>query len=100
MGARLVIHRSLYDSFLEKLSAKAKSIRMGDPFSMDTQMGPVISAASRERIHGMVRYAVDTQGATVLAGAELPTHLAAPFDQVLPVASVRCVLPTTFCLIP
>jgi phenylacetaldehyde dehydrogenase len=55
MGARLIIHDSIYDKFMEALSAKAKRIKLGDPTSMDTQMGPVISADSRVRIGKMVR---------------------------------------------
>lgn len=54
MGARLVIHKSIYDKFLLAISKKAKRIKLGDPFDMDTQMGPVISQESRRRIHSMV----------------------------------------------
>ena len=54
MGARLVIHESIYDKFLLAISKKAKRIKLGDPFDMDTQMGPVISQESRMRIHSMV----------------------------------------------
>jgi len=80
MGARLLIHESLYETFLEKLSAKAKKIRMGDPFDIATQMGPVISGPSRERITGLVDRAKDA-GAVVWAGGKAPSDIAAPFDK-------------------
>mmetsp|Transcript_10394 Transcript_10394/g.23035 ORF Transcript_10394/g.23035 Transcript_10394/m.23035 type:complete len:344 (-) Transcript_10394:201-1232(-) len=79
MGARLVIHESLYDTFLAKLSAKARAIRMGDPFDLGTQMGPVISSQARTRISGMVELAKQ-QGAVVHAGAKA-AHLPEPFHR-------------------
>lgn len=79
MGARLVIHESVYDKFMQMLSAKAKRIHMGDPTLMDTQMGPVISGASRSRIGKMVSDAV-AAGAVVHAGACIPS-MPAPFDK-------------------
>jgi phenylacetaldehyde dehydrogenase len=79
MGARLVIHESVYDKFLAALSAKARNIRLGDPFLMETQMGPVISGESRTRITAMVD-AAKAQGCTVLAGGKHAT-MPAPFDK-------------------
>ena len=80
MGARLVIHESIYDQFLAALSKKAKAIRLGDPTDMTTQMGPVISNESRLRISGMVEKA-KAQRAQVYAGAQSATSLPAPFDK-------------------
>ena len=59
MGARLVIHESIYEKFLIAISEKAKRIKLGDPFDMETQMGPVITQESRRRIHSMVRSLID-----------------------------------------
>lgn len=80
MGARLVIHESVYDKFLAALSKKAKAIRLGDPFDMTTQMGPVITNESRTRIAGMVDGA-KAQGAVVHAGAQAATGMPAPFNK-------------------
>lgn len=79
MGARLIIHESIYDEFIQKLAAKADGIEMGDPTLMRTQMGPVISAASKARIMGMVDNGV-AQGAKVYAGAKCP-DMPAPFNK-------------------
>lgn len=84
MGARLVIHRDVYDTFLEHLTAKASSIRLGDPYDVQTQMGPVISRDSLDRITSMVDHAVQ-QGAKIRTGGN-PLHrsqksLPAPFDK-------------------
>ena len=79
MGARLLVHDSVYDKFLDLLTAKANRIKMGDPFSTDTQMGPVISGASRTRIADMVDRARE-QGAHVFCGGGAPA-MPAPFDE-------------------
>jgi acyl-CoA reductase-like NAD-dependent aldehyde dehydrogenase len=79
MGARVLVHNSHFDKFIIALSEKAKRIRMGDPMSMDTQMGPVISMSSRARIHSMVEKSV-SQGATIVTGGVIPT-MKAPLDK-------------------
>ena len=80
MGARVLVHESKYEEFISQLSAKATKIRMGDPTDMTTQMGPVISEASRIRIAGMVDKA-RAEGATVVTGGAAPTDLPEPFDK-------------------
>lgn len=79
MGARLIIHESIYETFMTKLAEKAKRIRIGDPFDIQTQMGPVISNNSREKIKKMVNDAV-SNNATIYSGANIPT-LPTPFNQ-------------------
>lgn len=81
MGARVLVHRSIYDQFMTKLAAKARSIVIGDPFLDSTYMGPVISQGSLQRIEGMVKQAV-TEGASIYHGAERAQHLVpAPFNK-------------------
>lgn len=50
MGARLLVHKSIFKEVVEKFAAKAKSIRCGPPQDPATQMGPVISAAQLARV--------------------------------------------------
>lgn len=78
MGARALVHRSIYKQFVQALSEKAGKIVMGDPFDMNTQMGPVISGAARTRIKGMVDAAI-ASGAVCRAGGNIPT-MSKPFD--------------------
>ena len=40
-GSRLYIQEKIYDEFLEKISTKAKNIKIGDPMDENTQMGPL-----------------------------------------------------------
>ena len=78
MGARVLVHESVFETFVDSLAQKAKKIKLGDPFDTDTQMGPVISKASRNRIHEMVSHAV-AEGATVVTGGKV-AEMAKPFN--------------------
>ena len=55
-ASRHLVQASIYDEFVEKLTRKAASIRIGDPFDAATQLGPVISAKQRERVFSYARF--------------------------------------------
>ena len=70
-GARLIVDRSIYDPFVARLVERARSLRLGDPLDVRTQLGPLVSQPQRDKVAA----AVDTaraQGATVLAGGGIP----------------------------
>ncbi|RLN79670.1 hypothetical protein BBJ28_00011282 [Nothophytophthora sp. Chile5] len=68
-GARLIVHESIFKELVDKLVAKVRSIRLGDPMSDSTQMGTIISEPHLVRIHGMVERAKE-DGATVRCGGQ------------------------------
>jgi acyl-CoA reductase-like NAD-dependent aldehyde dehydrogenase len=70
-GSRLLVQRSIHDAFVEALVTIARSIRIGDPFEPDTQLGPLISQAARERVLGYVALGAE-EGGTVAAGGGVP----------------------------
>ena len=74
-GSRHIVHEDVYDEFVEKLAAKAKSIKIGDPTLPETQLGPVISDKQRQRVMNYVRYGKE-DGARLVAGGEIPADLA------------------------
>ena len=49
-GSRLLVQQSIHDQFLEKLVAFAKTAKMGNPMSADTQVGPVTNKPQFEKI--------------------------------------------------
>lgn len=73
-AARHIVQRSVYDEFVEKLAQKAEAIRVGDPFSPDTQMGPVISERQRARVLEYVEIGKQ-EGARLVAGGKIPESL-------------------------
>jgi len=98
---RHIVHESLFDEYVSKLSAKADSMVVGDPAAGQVHLGPLIDQVQRDRVHSMVQDAV-AEGATLAAGGTYeglfyrPTVLANPSrdaaaycDEVFgPVASV------------
>jgi betaine-aldehyde dehydrogenase len=70
-GSRLFLAEEIKDEFLEKFSAKASKVKVGDPMDKATQMGPQVSDEQLCRIKSYVDIARE-EGATVLTGGESP----------------------------
>ena len=64
---RLYVHRSLWDVFIERFVAAARTLRMGDPMDPETDLGPMVEASEAQRTERWVREAEEA-GATVLTG--------------------------------
>ncbi len=73
-GSRHIVHADIYEPFVEKLAAKAKAIRIGDPTDPATQLGPVISEKQRQRVLTYARLGQE-EGARLVAGGRVPEHL-------------------------
>jgi acyl-CoA reductase-like NAD-dependent aldehyde dehydrogenase len=52
--SRILVQASVFDRFMELLEPAVAGVRVGDPALADTQMGPLISAAHRERVASYV----------------------------------------------
>ena len=68
-GSRLLVQRSIHDRFVEKLVAFAKTAKMGDPMSLDTQVGPVTNPPQFEKILKYIDIAKGEGATPVLGGA-------------------------------
>ena len=66
-GSRAYIHSSVYDQMVERLIARSKTIKLGDPLLADTQMGPIATKAQFSKDETMVGRAIE-HGAELLAG--------------------------------
>ncbi len=49
-GTRVFVQKGLQDQFVERLAARTKAIRIGDPFDPATQMGPLVSREHFEKV--------------------------------------------------
>ena len=72
-GSRLLLQESIHDGFVEKLLALAKTARMGDPMSLDTQVGPVTTRPQYEKVLGYIDIA-KKEGAKLLLGGGAATR--------------------------
>ncbi|MFH8609334.1 aldehyde dehydrogenase family protein [Streptomyces sp. NPDC018029] len=68
---RVLAQRAIYKPLLEKLTTYATHLKVGDPAERGTVVGPVISAAHRDRIESYVEDA-RKEGARLLTGGERP----------------------------
>ncbi|WP_031074755.1 gamma-aminobutyraldehyde dehydrogenase [Streptomyces sp. NRRL S-118] len=69
-ATRAYVQRPLYDAFVEQVADLMASVRLGDPFQEDTDLGPLISHAQRDRVAGFVDRA--RAYATVVTGGAAP----------------------------
>lgn len=63
-ATRVYVARTVFDDTVEALRATLAKITVGDPWDAATDIGPLVSAAHRERVHGFVERA----GAQVVHG--------------------------------
>lgn len=68
-GSRLLVQNSVRDAFAERVRELAKTIRLGDPMSPDTQMGPMSTAPQFEKVCQYVEIA-KAEGARCILGGK------------------------------
>jgi acyl-CoA reductase-like NAD-dependent aldehyde dehydrogenase len=68
-ATRVLAGGGIYDDLLSELVPAVESLKVGDPSSEDTEMGPVVSKEQLDRVTGFVDRARDA-GAKVLTGGE------------------------------
>lgn len=71
-GTRVFVQRGLHDRFVERLVARAKTIRLGDPLDPDTQMGPLVSGAQHAKVMDYIAVG-KSEGATLVVGGNAPS---------------------------
>jgi len=69
-GSRLLVQKSIHDEFAEKLIAFAKTARMGDPMSLDTQVGPVTTQPQYEKVLSYIDVGREDGAECVLGGGK------------------------------
>ncbi len=68
-GSRLFVEKSIREKFVERLAARAKQRKIGDPMSEDTDQGPQVSQEQLDKILGYVA-AGQKAGAKLVVGGE------------------------------
>jgi 5-carboxymethyl-2-hydroxymuconic-semialdehyde dehydrogenase len=73
-GSRILVERSIYDDFVDRLAERAGNVVVGPPLDADTQLGALVHAEHYERVKDYVRTGVE-EGARLVAGGARPDHL-------------------------
>ena len=84
-AGRHIVHRGVAEEYLDKLAKRAAELRVGDPFTQDVEIGPVINQAQLARIDRIVRESVEA-GAELLTGgtADGPFYAPTVLSRVTP----------------
>ena len=77
-GTRLLIQKSISEKFLSSLKKKMLSLKIGDPYSLETNIGPVISRDSLLRIDNKIKEAVK-EGGEIIVGGKIHTKIKSGF---------------------
>jgi acyl-CoA reductase-like NAD-dependent aldehyde dehydrogenase len=70
-GSRLILHERIADAFLKRFVGVAKTIRLGDPFDPNTEMGPLTSTVHRDRVLAYCDVA-RAEGGEIVIGGKAP----------------------------
>jgi acyl-CoA reductase-like NAD-dependent aldehyde dehydrogenase len=70
-GSRLLVQEGIHDELVERLTEKARSIKLGNPLEAETEMGPIAFEEQLEKVRGYVD-AGREQGAEVVYGGKAP----------------------------
>ena len=68
--SRLILHRDIKKELTDRLVARAEKIKIGDGLDESVEMGPLINAAAREKVHRYVQIGKQ-EGARLLTGGSL-----------------------------
>ena len=66
-SSRHLVHESVADAYVERLAAVANRLTVGNPAQKQVDLGPIIDANQRDKVHGFVTASVDA-GANLAAG--------------------------------
>jgi acyl-CoA reductase-like NAD-dependent aldehyde dehydrogenase len=70
--SRILVQRPIYEEFVQRLSTRTAKLCIGQPLDEQTEIGPLISAAQRQRSLDYVAIGQE-EGAQVVAGGTIPS---------------------------
>jgi aminomuconate-semialdehyde/2-hydroxymuconate-6-semialdehyde dehydrogenase len=70
-GSRIFVHRSIYNTFRDKLVEKVKKMKVHDPLLPESKFGALVSKSHLEKVLSYITIAKE-EGGTILCGGESP----------------------------
>ena len=87
-GSRVFVQRPIYNKILEKVVARAKTLKLGDPRLPETEMGPIATAPQFERVKEMLARAL-ADGAVAACGGGADEKLGGYFIKPTVLTNLR-----------
>ena len=72
-ASRVIAGPKVYDEFVSELAGAVQGLKVGDPLSDDTELGPLVSSTQRERVEGFLQR-VPSHAEVVTGGKETGTN--------------------------
>jgi acyl-CoA reductase-like NAD-dependent aldehyde dehydrogenase len=76
---RLLVQRAQHDQAVALVKSKVEALTVGDPRDESTRIGPLSSAAQRDRVRGYIRKGLEEGATLVTGGPDAPDGLRAGF---------------------
>ena len=70
-GTRVFLQRAIHDQMVEKITERARSIKIGDPFDPSVTMGPLVSQAQQSKVRSYIDIGKE-EGAVLHYGGGIP----------------------------
>jgi aldehyde dehydrogenase (NAD+) len=67
--SRVLVHQQVHDALVERVAAKARSLKLGDGLEPATDVGPLVNRGQLETVERYVRIGAE-EGARLVAGGE------------------------------
>lgn len=71
-GSRLLLHESIFDSFLDKLAAKLSDFKVGDPLDEESDAGAMVNKVQFDKVCDYIQNGLDQDGARLVIGGLPP----------------------------
>ena len=78
-GSRIFVSDKIWDEFLDKFVKYVENMKVGDPSSLDSDLGALVSFAHRDKVESYIHLA-QREGGKILCGGKEP-QLPSPFDR-------------------
>ena len=79
-GSRLIVHESIHDELIARLVDRARTIKLGDPLDMATEMGPLANVNQLNTVLGFLERAIEAGAKVATGGRTSPDHGALFFE--------------------
>ncbi len=86
---RIFVHSTLMPAFVDRFAARVRSLRVGDPLSRETEVGPLINEKEVDRVESWVTEAAAAGARVVVGGKRLSATVMAPTVLVEPAPDAR-----------
>jgi acyl-CoA reductase-like NAD-dependent aldehyde dehydrogenase len=84
---RIFVHADIQAEFVERFAARVRALRVGDPLSLETEVGPLIHPREADRVQSWIEEAAAGGGRIVVGGERLSATTLRPAVLVQPPAN-------------